>query len=123
MKEESGKYLWRKNVDEGSAGELPHRFALLVSWICLVFHICICIFKNTGLLDEGTCLETWIIITLTTIITVIMINVMNKIVMIMVTKPTSWQIVEGLVGELVDLVDHLGKVLVELVNLGGKTSC
>ena len=92
MKVESRLYLWRKNVDEGSAGELPHRFALLVSWICLVFHICICIciFKNTVLLDERTCLETWITITLTTIITVIMINVMNKIAIIMVTKPTSW---------------------------------
>ena len=64
-----------------------------------------------------SCLETWIT---PTTITVIMINVF---VMTMVTKPTSWQIVEGLVGELVDLVDHLGKVLVELVNLGGKTSC
>ena len=67
-----------------------------------------------------SCLETWIT---PTTITVIMINVLIKIVMTMVTKPTSWQIVEGLVGELVDLVDHLGKVLVELVNLGGKTSC
>ena len=61
------------------------------------------------------------IITLTTI-TVIMINVLIKIVMTMVTKPTSWQIVESLVGELVDLVDHLGKVLVELLNLGGKNN-
>ena len=28
---------------------------------CFVFHICICIciFKNTGLLDETSCLETW----------------------------------------------------------------
>ena len=67
-----------------------------------------------------SCLETWIT---PTTITVIMINVLIKIVMTMVTKPTSWQIVEGLVGELVDLVDHLGKVLVELLNLGGKTSC
>ena len=67
-----------------------------------------------------SCLETWIT---PTTITLIMINVLIKIVMTMVIKPTSWQIVEGLVGELVDLVDHLGKVLVELVNLGGKTSC
>ena len=67
-----------------------------------------------------SCLETWIT---PTTITVIMINVLIKIVMTMVTKPTSWQIVEGLVGELVDLVDHLGKVFVELLNLGGKTSC
>ena len=67
-----------------------------------------------------SCLETWIT---PTTITVIMINVLIKIVMTMVTKPTSWQIVEGLVGELVDLVDHLGKVLVELFNLGGTTSC
>ena len=67
-----------------------------------------------------SCLETWIT---PTTITVIMINVLIKIVMTMVTKPTSWQIVEGFVGELVDLVDHLGKVLVELLNLGGKTLC
>ena len=64
-----------------------------------------------------SCLETWIT---PTTITVIMINVF---VMTMVTKPTSWQIVEGLVGELVDLVDHLGKVFVELLNLGGKRLC
>ena len=67
-----------------------------------------------------SCLETWIT---PTTITVIMINVLIKIVMTMVTKPTSWQIVEGLVGELVDLVDHLGKVFVELLNLGGKRLC
>ena len=50
-----------------------------------------------------SCLETWIT---PTTITVIMINVLIKIVMTMVTKPTSWQIVEGLVGELVDLHVH-----------------
>ena len=49
MKVEFGKYLWRKNVDEGSAGELPHRFALLVSW--MVFGVSYFVFPKTH--DHG----------------------------------------------------------------------